>query len=154
MVSDLPSPSPLTPLNPLSAFTGQDCHQLNVCTVGDAGLFMQQFVADLAAAGFTEKEAFGIRLAVEEAVINGIKHGNANDPQKQVRIQYSVTPQQVLVSIEDEGPGFNPDAVPNPLAIENLERPSGRGVFLMRCYMTWVQFNQRGNAVTMCKKKS
>jgi serine/threonine-protein kinase RsbW len=114
---------------------------------------MERFVAELADHGFTEKELFGMRLAVEEAVVNAVKHGNGYDPRKKVRVQYSVTPQQVLVAVEDEGPGFNPEEVPNPLEAENLERPSGRGLFLMRCYMTWVQYNQRGNAVTMCKNR-
>jgi serine/threonine-protein kinase RsbW len=152
MVSDIPSGF----LPPCSGpeFDFLDSRRLSVHTVADVGPFIECFVADLAAAGFSEKEVFGIRLSVEEAVINGIKHGNGGDPSKQVRIEYSVSPQQVLVSIEDEGPGFNPEAVPDPLAAENLERPSGRGVFLMRCYMTWVQFNECGNRVTMRKNKT
>jgi serine/threonine-protein kinase RsbW len=56
--------------------------------------------------------------------------------------------------IEDEGPGFKPDELPDPRSEECLERACGRGVFLMRFYMTWVQFNERGNSVTMCKKKT
>jgi serine/threonine-protein kinase RsbW len=152
MVSDLPAPAP--PPEPLPDFNSLDCRRCNLRVAAEVVAFIERFVADLATAGFGEREIFGMRLAVEEAVINGIKHGHGGDPSKQVRIQYSVTPEQVLVAIEDEGPGFNPDAVPNPLAAENLERPSGRGVFLMRCYMTWVQFSERGNAVTMCKKRA
>jgi serine/threonine-protein kinase RsbW len=148
MVSDQPSGCV-----PLPSFDSQDCRRVSVRTVADVGSFIERFLTDLAAAGFSEKEIFAIRLSVEEAVINGLKHGNGGDETKEVRIDYKVTPQEVLVSIEDEGRGFNPDAVPNPLAAENLERPSGRGVFLMRCYMTWVQFNDRGNRVTMCKTR-
>jgi serine/threonine-protein kinase RsbW len=59
----------------------------------------------------------------------------------------------MLVEIRDEGPGFDPDGLPDPLAPQNLERPGGRGVFLIRQYMTWVQFNETGNAVTLCKVK-
>jgi len=151
MVSDVPSRA--LPPSPSPDFNSQDCRRWSVRTLADVVPFIERFLADLAVAGFTDRDIFGMRLAVEEAVVNGIKHGNASDPNKQVCIQYSVTPQQVLVSIEDEGNGFDPDAVPNPLAFENLERPSGRGVFLMRCYMTWVQFNPRGNGVTMCKKR-
>jgi serine/threonine-protein kinase RsbW len=151
MVSDLPSG--FLPPCPVPQCCSDDCRRLSVRTVADVGPFIEGFMADLSAAGFSDKEVFGIRLSVEEAVINGIKHGNAGDQSKQVRIEYSVSSQQVLVSVEDEGFGFNPDAVPDPLAAENLERPCGRGVFLMRCYMTWVHFNERGNAVTMCKKK-
>jgi serine/threonine-protein kinase RsbW len=152
MVSDIPTG--FLPPCPMPEYSSHDCRRLSVRTLADVGPFIEPFVADLAAAGFSEKEVFGIRLSVEEAIINGIKHGNAGDQSKQVRIEYNVSPQQVVVSIEDEGTGFNPDSVPDPLAAENLERPCGRGVFLMRCYMTWVQFNERGNAVKMCKKKS
>jgi len=71
-----------------------------------------------------------------------------------VRVASLVRPQQVLLVIEDEGLGFEPDELPDPLAPENLERACGRGVFLMRHYMTWVRFNDRGNCVTLCKRRS
>lgn len=100
---------------------------------------------------FTDKEKFGIRLALEEALVNAVKHGNRQDPNKAVRIRYQITNQHFLIEIEDEGPGFDPDGVPDPLDPENLERPGGRGVFLMRHYMSWVQYNETGNRVTLCK---
>jgi serine/threonine-protein kinase RsbW len=71
-----------------------------------------------------------------------------------VRVRYQVNAEQFLVEIEDEGPGFDPEGVADPLAPENLERPGGRGVFLMRHYMTWVSFNERGNCVTMCRRRT
>ena len=101
--------------------------------------------------GYSDKEQFGVRLSLEEAIVNGIKHGNQLDPDKKVHVRYQVSPQEICIEIEDEGPGFNPDRVPNPLSPENLERPGGRGVFLMRHYMTSVQFNERGNRVSLCK---
>ncbi len=110
-----------------------------------------RILQEMAAAGFSEHEQFGVRLSLEEAIVNGIKHGNREDPAKFVELIFSVTGQQVHTEIEDQGPGFNPQILPDPLAPENLERPGGRGVFLMRHYMTTVHYNDRGNRVTLCK---
>jgi serine/threonine-protein kinase RsbW len=134
-------------------FSAADCRRHCLRTMAEIGSLTEQFAAELVQAGFSDKEVFGLRLAVEEAVVNGIKHGNGGDPGKQVRVHYHVRPEQVLLMIEDEGPGFKPDELPDPRSDECLERPCGRGVFLMRFYMTWVQFNERGNSVTMCKKR-
>ena len=99
----------------------------------------------------SEKDIFGIRLALEEALVNAIKHGNQMDCKKQVRISYRLHADRFEVHIADEGPGFDPADVPDPTAPENLERPCGRGLMLMRHYMTEVSFNARGNAVRMSK---
>src|SRR3990172_9794697 len=95
-------------------------------------------VAFTQACEFTEPELFAIRLAVEEALVNAIKHGNGSDPSKQVRIDYVITPDEVHVRIEDQGPGFDPADVPDPTCPEFLERPCGRGLMLMRYYMSQV----------------
>ncbi len=102
---------------------------------------------------FSEPELFAIRLAVEEALVNAIKHGNGSDPSKKVRIEYEIDPEQVRIRIEDEGPGFDPDDVPDPTDPEFLERPCGRGLMLMRHYMSHVEFSQKGNCVEMFKRK-
>src|SRR5262245_55109129 len=81
---------------------------------------------DLKARRFAEKDIFGIRLALEEALVNAIKHGNRLDPLKKVHINYKVTTRRFDIAIADEGPGFNPAGVADPLAPENLERPCGR----------------------------
>ena len=103
---------------------------------------------------YSDKEQFGVRLALEEAIVNAIKHGHRGDLSKTVRVCYHVTPAEVRADVEDEGPGFDPFAVPDPLAPENLEQPGGRGVFLMRHYMTAVEFNAAGNRVTLCKVRN
>jgi serine/threonine-protein kinase RsbW len=103
---------------------------------------------------FSDKEIFGIRLALEEALINAIKHGNSLDPAKKVHIAYGVGPERFDIRIMDEGPGFDPEDVPNPTAAENLERPCGRGLMLMRHYMSEVEFNERGNIVVMSKLRN
>ena len=104
--------------------------------------------------GYSEQTLFGVRLALEEALVNAIRHGHRNDSSKTVHIRFQATEEQLLVEIRDEGPGFDPKGVPDPLSPENLERPGGRGVFLMRHYMTWVSFNDLGNCVTMCRSRS
>ncbi len=98
-----------------------------------------------------ERDLFGIKLALEEALVNAIKHGNQMDRSKKVRIAYRVSPERFDIHIADEGPGFDPADVPDPTAVENLERPCGRGLWLMRAYMTDVAFVGRGNAVQMSK---
>jgi len=98
-----------------------------------------------------EHDIFSIKLALEEALVNAIKHGNQMDRSKKVRIAYQLLPDRFQVQITDEGPGFDPSDVPDPTAFENLERPCGRGLMLMRHYMTEVAFNERGNDVIMSK---
>ena len=100
---------------------------------------------------FADHDIFSIRLALEEAIVNAIKHGNQLDRAKHVHIAYRVSPDRFDVRITDEGPGFDPTDVPDPTAVENLERPCGRGLMLMRHYMTKVAYNDRGNSVVMCK---
>jgi serine/threonine-protein kinase RsbW len=100
---------------------------------------------------YCERDIFGIRLALEEALVNAIKHGNQLDRAKHVRIAYKVTADRFDVLVGDEGPGFDPNDLPDPTAVENLERPCGRGVMLMRHYMTVVDYCDRGNTVCMSK---
>jgi serine/threonine-protein kinase RsbW len=102
---------------------------------------------------FEDREVFGIKLALEEALINAIKHGNQLDQSKRVAVSYKVTGELFEVHIRDEGPGFNPDDVPNPMDPENLERPCGRGLFLMRHFMNLVVIHPPGNAVSLVKMR-
>jgi serine/threonine-protein kinase RsbW len=103
---------------------------------------------------FTEKEIFAVRLALEEALVNAIKHGNQMDEAKKVRIAYTVTAERFDITIIDEGPGFDPADVPDPTDPENLERPCGRGLMLMRHYMSEVNYHGRGNSVAMSKVRN
>jgi serine/threonine-protein kinase RsbW len=106
---------------------------------------------ELAAHHAHEKDVFGIRLALEEALVNAIKHGNQMDPAKRVFINYRIAENKFEIHIRDEGAGFDPADVPDPTDIENLERPCGRGLMLMRYYMTDVAYNETGNAVMLSK---
>lgn len=96
---------------------------------------------------------FAIKLALEEALTNAVKHGNRNDKSKKLLVRYYVDDERVVIAVRDEGCGFCPDNVPDPTADENLERPNGRGIMLMQAYMTRVWFNERGNEVWMLKLK-
>ena len=101
---------------------------------------------------YSENAVFSIKLALEEALTNAIKHGNKNDETKRVTISYSIDNDQVEIYIADEGPGFNPSNIPDPTIDENLEVPSGRGIMLMNAYMNEVNYNRRGNQVRMLKR--
>jgi serine/threonine-protein kinase RsbW len=104
--------------------------------------------------GYPRKDIFSVRLVLKEAVANALRHGNGNDSAKHVDVRYVVSPAEVLAEVQDQGMGFNPDDLPNPLTEENRERPCGRGVFLMRIYSTWVSFNRPGNRVTLCRRRT
>jgi serine/threonine-protein kinase RsbW len=118
--------------------------------VGEVIGAIMQAIADH---GFDPCTCFGIRLALAEALANAIHHGNRCDPDRHVTIVPRITDEQVSITITDEGPGFSCACVPDPTADENIERPSGRGVMLMRAYMDKVIFNKRGNQVKLIKKR-
>lgn len=105
----------------------------------------------LSGTAFDDRELFGIRLCVEEALVNAIKHGNRLDPLKSVHIHFIVEQHRFQISITDQGAGYDPEAVPDCQADENLTRPSGRGLFLMRHYMTHVVVEPPGNQLVMTK---
>lgn len=88
-------------------------------------------------------------VAVTEAVNNAIAHGNRKDKAKRVHITCTATKRSVAVSVRDEGEGFNPSILPDPLHADNLLRDSGRGVFLMRQLVDSVTYNQKGTTVTL-----
>jgi serine/threonine-protein kinase RsbW len=115
---------------------------------------IDDLVEEMRRVGYGSKDVFSVRLATEEAVVNAIKHGHRDRPGWPVRVAYQLTPHEVLVEVEDDGPGFNPHRVPDPLEADNLEIASGRGLFLMRCYTTWLRYNDRGNKVTMCRRRT
>jgi len=115
---------------------------------------LDKLLAELKSQQWLEQDVFAVHLSLEEAIVNAILHGNAGDPKKLVEITFQVSETELRVEIIDEGSGFNPDALPDPTADENLEKPSGRGVMLMRHYMDHVQYNKAGNQVVMVKKRS
>lgn len=121
---------------------------------GAARKLLDELLARLEQNAWPEEDKFGIHLAVEEALMNAIKHGNQRDPNKFVSVQYYMAPELLRISVADEGEGFNPEDVPDPTLDENLELPSGRGLMLMRTFMSLVEYNDKGNRVLMEKKKT
>lgn len=113
----------------------------------------KEIVPKLEACSFSQDDIFAVHLALNEAFLNALSHGNKMDPDKQVKFDYSVKPDRVEVSVSDEGAGFDPDAVPDPRCGENLYKSVGRGLLLIRSYMDVVEFNNRGNVVHMVKYK-
>lgn len=103
--------------------------------------------------GYNERDVIDVYQALEEALVNAIKHGNQCDCRKQLRISFCVDEDCFQICIEDEGVGFDPDAVPSPLTTERLETPCGRGLLMMRHYMSEVSYLEPGNAVMMTKKR-
>ncbi|KPK65803.1 MAG: hypothetical protein AMK73_01940 [Planctomycetes bacterium SM23_32] len=101
--------------------------------------------------GYGERAIFAVKLALEEAVINAIKHGNQLDDTKRVTISFSVDDERAVVSVEDEGEGFRLEDVPDPTDEDYLMATSGRGLALINAYMDEVRFNDRGNQITMIK---
>ncbi len=97
---------------------------------------------------------FAIKLALEEALINAIKHGNRLDRTKMVHVEADITPQRTLITIEDEGRGFHREWVPDPTATENLERLHGRGILLIESYMDEVEWSQGGRRVRMLRRNA
>ncbi len=106
-------------------------------------------------AGFDEETAMWISMAVREAVINAIKHGNREDRQKRVEIQYAFNHDGLSVRVTDQGSGFDLSQVPNPLDPENLLKPTGRGIFYMKAFMDEVDIRSapgEGTTVRLRKK--
>ena len=105
-------------------------------------------------AGMDEDTRGGISMAVREAMINAILHGNAYDPAKRVNLTFEQNGEELIVIVADQGEGFVPDEVPDPLAPENLLKQSGRGIFLMRAFMDEVRFRilNPGTEITLIKR--
>lgn len=101
--------------------------------------------------GYDEGQRWAVRLALEEALVNAMKHGNRMDSGRSVRVAYRVSPEKAELRVADEGDGFDPRLVPDPTADENLRKPCGRGIMLMRSYMDQVTFNSSGSEVYMVK---
>ena len=102
--------------------------------------------------GFQGESFFALNLALEEALVNAIKHGNRQDPQKLVRVNAYVSPSRAEVTVEDEGAGFSRKSVPDPTAEENLHRCSGRGILLIETYMSEVRWDHGGRRLHMVRE--
>lgn len=106
--------------------------------------------------GLDEDQRYEVSVAVRESVVNAIKHGNKNDFAKRVTVEFSVEPRDhMTVRVKDQGPGFDPQDIPDPLAPENIMKGSGRGILFMRNYMDDVSLSRHpegGMQIWMMKR--
>ncbi len=122
-------------------------------TVAAAAAAVAEFISR---SGISDDAAFGIDMALREAVTNAVLHGNREDDNKTVDIVLKSSPDAVEISVHDQGPGFNPEDVPDPTAKENILKTSGRGIFFMRTFMDEVDWSIRpegGTTVRMLKRR-
>lgn len=112
---------------------------------------IEPLLARLQEEAWADRDVFGVHLAVEEALVNAIKHGNREDAAKSVCIEYRIAPDCVQIEIADEGCGFDPSVLPDPTAEDRVDQPNGRGIMLMRSFMSRVEFNGAGNCVLLEK---
>ena len=118
-----------------------------------ARLVLDELLAQLEARQWQQRDIFAVHLATEEALVNAICHGNRSDARKNVRVVCRLNRERIHIEISDEGGGFDPAALPDPTDMDQLHVPCGRGVMLMRAFMSRVEFNARGNAVIMEKDR-
>ncbi len=104
-------------------------------------------------AGMDEDEVYRISMAVREAAVNAVLHGNSYDPEKHITASFENTGEALVIRIADQGKGLDPATLPDPLAPENLLRGSGRGIFLIRSFMDEVHFKllHPGTELTLIK---
>jgi serine/threonine-protein kinase RsbW len=114
----------------------------------------EQMALEMAAkGGFTEDSQYNIAMAVREAAVNAVLHGNAYDPHKKFVVAYEITPKALVITVTDQGRGLDPENIPDPLAPDNLMKNSGRGIFLIRAFMDEVTIRNLhpGTEITLIK---
>jgi len=114
---------------------------------------IDRYIKVLEQYGWEGRDLFQVQLAVEEAIVNAITHGNNESPDKAVEIELHVSRDSTSMRVLDQGSGFCPDTLPDPTADDRLETPHGRGVMLMKEMMDEVEYNAVGNQVRMVKNR-
>jgi serine/threonine-protein kinase RsbW len=137
---------------PVPGAAGVPWSEVSLRRGDEAAPLLDWIAVAMTALGYPPRDVIGLCLALGEAILNGLRHGNGGDPSKQVVVRYAAGPEEVLCEVEDEGPGFDPGRVPDPTAPENLEKCSGRGLLLIGHFTTWLRYHGRGNRVTLCKR--
>ena len=112
-----------------------------------------QIQPGLQANGFSEEDIFAIHLSLEEAFTNAVKHGNKMEPSKAIKVDYSIEPDKIEICMTDEGEGFDPEVIPDPRYGDNLYKPAGRGMLLMRSFMDVLEYSKKGNSLRMIRYK-
>ncbi len=115
---------------------------------------VEEVAQSLAAADWPEEGVFAVRMGLDEAVANAVKHGNRGDESKRVGVEMRLYPDSIELKVRDQGEGFNPASVPDPTCCDFIERPHGRGVMLIHVYMNEVHYAPKGNEVTMVRLRA
>ena len=121
--------------------------------MGTAHSLVNEVVGRVRADQWNDKDVFAIELVLEETLANAVKHGNDSDPSKMVRFDCKLSKNKIYVRIEDEGKGFDPQALADPREPENQMVASGRGVLLVQHFSTHVKWNDRGNVIEFEKER-
>jgi serine/threonine-protein kinase RsbW len=114
---------------------------------------IERYIKVLEQFGWEGRDLFHVQLAVEEAIVNAITHGNQESPDKTVEVELHVSRHATAIRICDQGCGFCPDDLPDPTDDEHLDSPHGRGVMLIKQLMDQVDYNACGNQVSMLKHR-
>src|SRR5690606_31370596 len=130
-----------------------DALPILVCSLSDMAGCIRAVVQGMAFCAYSDRDQHAIRLALAEALTNAIRHGNGEDPEKQVAVRHLILTDQTWVEVEDEGIGFDPHSIADPRVPENLARRSGRGLFLMRSFMDFVEYSDGGRTVLMSRRR-
>jgi serine/threonine-protein kinase RsbW len=119
----------------------------DLCAIGKS---VEYLIERGAEAGFaTDRLRLNLRVGLSEALANAMLYGNCRDPRKRVRVEARITPDEIKVRITDEGHGFDPKKLADPTLPGHRKRVGGRGIFLIRKMMDHVEFNPKGNSITM-----
>ena len=130
----------------------------HVCVIqsdsSEARVVHEAISAELQRCGFTEQATFAVKLALEEALVNAVKHGNECDCSKRITVRYAINSEKAAIIVRDEGCGFTPDEIPDPTTPDRLPLASGRGIMLMRAYMDEVAYRDSGREVYLMKRRA
>lgn len=129
------------------------CDRLIPSEPGAGRQVLDEVLQTMKAHHWVPHDIFSVHLAMHEALVNAIMHGNRQDVEKQVHVSCRMSPELVRIEIADEGDGFNPGSLPDPTDPDRLESPTGRGVMLMRAFMSRVAYNDQGNRVVLEKRR-
>jgi serine/threonine-protein kinase RsbW len=120
-----------------------------------AGLALQEMIVQqMELFAYSMRDIFAVRLSLEEGLANSIKHGNKLDQSKMVHVNCRIDNTRLQVRICDEGEGFDPNTVPDPTQEEFIDRPSGRGLLLIRAYMSCSEFRDGGRTLVMERERN
>jgi len=129
------------------------CDRVIPSNTADGRRVLEEILQQLELLDWVSHDVFSVHLAVEEALVNAIAHGNKFDPRKQVEFSCRISAELVRIEITDQGDGFDGTALPDPTDADHLGAPAGRGVLLMKSFMSRVKYQASGNRVVLEKDR-